>query len=89
MAVLQHVPLLIQNARAISLEIVTERCSASTEFTLGPAICALAACSYVIKPSILRANPIDLGAIAVSFPSLEILKFYSADNFHRSLEQLR
>ena len=81
MMVLERIPLFIQNARAITLEI-------RSSSTVKTAIRALAACLHIIKLSISLAKTVNLSAVAVSFASLEILNFYLVDNFRGSLGRL-
>jgi len=84
MAVLEGVPLFVQNARGIHLEIMD-----SIQATgLDIAIRLLAACSQITELSTRSADTINLSAIAASFPFLRSLSCPETDNFRGSLEQL-
>jgi len=85
-AVLEGVPLFVQNARAIHLEIMGH--DSPIKFNLDIAIRLLAACSQITELSTRLADTIDLSAIAASFPFLESLTCPETDSFCGSLEQL-
>ena len=87
MAVLEGVPLFVQNARAIHLEIM-EDVYRSNSICLYAAIGALAVCPHITELSTRLADNINLSAIAASFPSLESLSCPETNNFYRSLDQL-
>jgi hypothetical protein len=90
-AVMQGVPLFIQNARTIYLEIMDgeEMFDSDIELSsLDIAIDTLAACSHITKLNIRLADTVHLTAIATSFPFLEDLSCTETNHFHGSLQEL-
>ena len=89
MVVLECVPLFIQNARSIQLEILEGGgCRSTRPPRLDTAIVTLAACSYITELSTRLADTLNLSAIAAAFPSLESLSCPETNEFRGSLEPL-
>ncbi len=90
-AVIEGVPLFMQNARVIHLEMpdYDEIHRSDLEpSSLDIAIEKLAACSHITTLSIRLADDVNLDAIAASFPSLETLKCYETGRYYGSLQEL-
>ena len=87
-AVMESVPLFVQNARAIDLEImdVEEYATEPSDFDM--AINAIASCSHITKLSTRLADGVNLSTIAASFPALETLSCRENNSFHGSLALL-
>ena len=88
MAVMEGVPLFVQNAREIDLEImdVDEYSARPSDFDT--AINTIASCSHITKLSTRLAYDLDLTKIAASFPVLETLSCHENNSFHGSLALL-
>jgi len=97
--VMQKIPLFKQNARTISLEIVSDEDDSESEdrFATGTsatgtsldiAIDMLSACSRITTLCILLADSLNLTKIASSFPFLETLYCSETDHFHGTLQGL-
>lgn len=90
-AVMEGVPLFIQNARSIYLEILENDETSDWGLELSSfdaAIEKLSACAHVTRLTIRLTENIDLDAIADSFPSLEILNCLENGDFSGSLQEL-
>lgn len=87
-AVMEGVPLFVQNARAIDLEIMDVEEFATQPSDFDMAINAIASCSHITKLSTRLANSVNLSAIAASFPALETLSCRENNSFHGSLALL-
>ena len=81
MAILDGVPLFVQNARKIQLR-------PSGPARLDATLDAATACSNITSLSTLLTDSIDLSGIAASFPSLTSLSCMETRDFHGSLESL-
>lgn len=81
LAVLDGVPLFVENARKIQLV-------PSGPARLDAALDAATACSNITTLSTVWTDSIDFSMIAASFPFLESLTCMETRNFHGSLEQL-
>src|SRR5271170_5591237 len=91
MAVMEGVPLFIQNARTIYLEIMEDDEMLNSDIELSSldiAIDTLAECSQITTLNIRLADTVHLIAIATSFPSLENLSCTETNHFHGSLQKL-
>src|ERR1700685_2977202 len=90
MAVMEGVPLFIQNARTINLEIMEDEMPYPHRepSSIDIAIDTLAACSHITTLNIRLADTVHLTAIAMSFPSLEKLTCTETTHFRGSLQRL-
>src|SRR5208282_1972699 len=91
MAVMEGVPLFVQNARVIHLEILEDNEMPRSYLEPPPldiAIDTLSACSHITTLSIRLADDVNLDAIAASFPSLETLNCSEINHFYGSLHGL-
>ena len=88
MTVMECVPLFVQNARAIDLEIMDVDTYRAQPSDFDAAIDVIASCSHITKLSTRLANDVNLSKIAAYFPALETLSCRENNSFQGSLALL-